>query len=194
MDQLTELLSRVVEACGVIITPAVLSAIVQVESGGKPYAVYHATQSHFFKTEDEAIAFASPLVAAGQSVDLGLAQINSRNLDALSLSVDTVFEPCSNLRAAQTVFLWGYDREEDTELSAREKLIAALSRYNTGNSTAGVHNGYTARVLAATPSLPDVLNATPPAQAVRLSVNSGANYGDSAMGVPIPDGYVQSRQ
>jgi type IV secretion system protein VirB1 len=134
------------------------------------------------------------LVAAGQSVDLGLAQINSRNLDALSLSVDTVFEPCSNLRAAQTVFLWGYDREEDTELSAREKLIAALSRYNTGNSTAGVHNGYTARVLAATPSLPDVLNATPPAQAVRLSVNSGANYGDSALGVPIPDGYVQSRQ
>jgi type IV secretion system protein VirB1 len=50
-------------------------------------------------TKDEAIALAKSLLAHGKNIDLGLMQINSTNLVAHGLTVETAFDACQNLRA-----------------------------------------------------------------------------------------------
>jgi type IV secretion system protein VirB1 len=50
-------------------------------------------KSATFESEAAAVAAAVAAIGRGESVDLGLAQINSKNLPALGLSVDQVFRP-----------------------------------------------------------------------------------------------------
>jgi type IV secretion system protein VirB1 len=79
------------------------------------------------------------LIAAGSRIDAGLAQINSENWDWLGLDAKTVFDPCANLAAAETVLFDAYLRPPFT-------LEAAISRYNSGDARRGVANGYVGRV------------------------------------------------
>ena len=51
----------------------------------------------------QAIQTARYYVDKGYSVDLGLGQINSRNMKALGLTWENVFDPCTNLAAAGAV-------------------------------------------------------------------------------------------
>src|SRR3546814_1388333 len=59
-----------------------------------------ASQPRRPRNEAEAIATARSYVARGYSVDLGLGQINSRNMGWLGLTWDTVFKQCANVEAA----------------------------------------------------------------------------------------------
>lgn len=90
-----------------------LLSVAKVESGfdplaigvnGKPAITVRA------KSKGEAIARASALIRAGRSVDLGVGQINSRNLQWLGLSVEAAFDPCRNLAASARVLQDGYGR------------------------------------------------------------------------------------
>lgn len=78
----------------------------------------------------EAVARARALIATGRSVDLGLMQVNSRNLGWLGLSVEEAFDPCRSIAAGA-------------------RVLTAFSGYNTGSPSRGFANGYVARVLAA---------------------------------------------
>jgi type IV secretion system protein VirB1 len=117
--------------------------VVRQESGGNPLLIHSNTSGHTYrpKSPGEAVALAGKLIRQGHSVDLGLAQINSRNLSWLGLDVQTVFDPCRNLGAAQTVLLDGWKRSGGN-------LRKTLALYNTGkpDSQAGVK--YAARVYS----------------------------------------------
>lgn len=63
------------------------------------------------------------------SVDLGLYQINSKNLAKLGLTYQSVMDPCEASRAAATWF-------------------CVFSIYNTGNCHDGFINGYVQRIVA----------------------------------------------
>ena len=89
------------------------------------------------------------LMAAGFSIDLGLSQINSANLDWLGLTIEDAFDPCRNLAAAATVLNAGYRARSNRPQDRQAALRMALSRYNTGHPERGVRNGYVARVEAA---------------------------------------------
>jgi type IV secretion system protein VirB1 len=54
----------------------------------------------------DAVAIVRRYVAAGYSVDIGLGQINSRNLAHLGVSIEQAFEPCTNLGLASRVQRW----------------------------------------------------------------------------------------
>lgn len=141
-----------VERCAPGVAPETLLAIVEVESGFRPLAIGSSgtrTGSPKASNRHAAIATASDLIATGASVDLGLAQINSRNLRRLGLTVADAFEPCRNLAAAATVLREGYGRAITAGQAPQEALRAALSTYNTGHPRHGLANGYVAKVLAA---------------------------------------------
>lgn len=124
-----------------MVAPTTMKAIVLEESRGHPYAI-HDGRTHralFPSTEAEAITTARRLIEGGSRIDAGLAQINSVNWQALGLTPETVFDPCTNLRAGERVILDGY-------VSAPNTVDAAISRYNTGNAGRGVRNGYVGRV------------------------------------------------
>ena len=73
---------------------------------------------------------------------MGYAQINSSNLASLGLTVATVFKPCVNLNAMQTVLQGNYERAANRHGQGQSALKAALSSYNTGHPHRGLANGY----------------------------------------------------
>ena len=144
MDLLT-----LIATCAPMVAPTTMKAVVLEESRGHPYAI-HDGRTHralFPDTRAEAIATARRLIEDGSRIDAGLAQINSQNWKWLGLTPETVFDPCTNLRAGERVILAGYTSNPIT-------VDAAISRYNTGDATRGVSNGYVDRVKGWMPKPP----------------------------------------
>lgn len=138
------------ENCAPSVAPDILEKIVRAESRFDRFAigVNGANQrSYHPDSAEDAARIARELIAQGHSIDMGLGQINSKNLGWLNLTVDTVFDSCANLTAAERVLRDGYDRARDQGSDPQTALQQALSAYNTGTFTRGFSNGYVARVM-----------------------------------------------
>lgn len=134
--------------CAPNVSPVTLAAIIQVESGGNPYALGingWRGKKPYPKTAGQAAAFATYFIGAGYSVDLGLMQINSRNLKGLGLSISQVLDPCTNMAAGSRILSRGYMGATKRFGEGQDALRAALSAYNTGNYERGFKNGYVAK-------------------------------------------------
>lgn len=137
--------------CAPDVAPATLLAVARAESGLNPLAIGvngPGGRRPAATTAAEAAAAAQALVGAGRDIDLGLAQINVRNLARLGLSIETAFDPCRNLAAAAQVLREGYARGQVRHGPGQAALRVALSVYNTGHAERGFANGYVARVVA----------------------------------------------
>lgn len=137
--------------CAPAVHPTTMQAIVQHESRANPYAIgvnggYALPRQP--RTKAEAVATAQWLKQQGYSFDSGAAQINDANWQWLGLDAESVFDPCTNLQAAQTILQDNYARAVKQYGEGQKALQAALSAYNTGNFTAGVKNGYVQKVAA----------------------------------------------
>ena len=133
--------------CAPSVAPETVLAIIQTESSGEPFAlnVNGGRQPARQNSAADAAATAQRYVAAGYSVDLGLGQINSRNMRWLGLTWDTVFDPCTNVAALARVLTTNYNSVK-VGRDPQTALRVALSMYNTGSQTRGFHNGYVAKV------------------------------------------------
>ena len=133
------------QQCAPSVAIETIAALVSHESRRNPFAIGingGARISRQPVNKTEAIETANKLLGMGLSIDLGLAQINSANLGRLGLTVEQVFEPCANLRAAETVLRACYDPAAQRHGPGQLALQAALSCYNTGNYARGLTNGY----------------------------------------------------
>jgi type IV secretion system protein VirB1 len=136
-------------ACAPTVAPTTLLAVARVESGLDPLAIGvngPAMPHGHAQTIDDAVRQAENLIAAGRDIDLGLAQINIRNLPRLGLTVADAFDPCRNLQASARILSEGYRRALPTAGAGQAALWTALSFYNTGHPDRGLRNGYVARV------------------------------------------------
>ena len=133
--------------CAPSVAPETVLAIIQTESSGEPFAlnVNGGRQPARQNNAADAAATARRYVAAGYSVDLGLGQINSRNMRWLGLTWDTVFDPCTNVAALARVLTTNYNAVSAGR-DPQTALRVALSMYNTGSQTRGFRNGYVAKV------------------------------------------------
>jgi type IV secretion system protein VirB1 len=156
--------------CAPSVAPETVLAIIQTESSGEPFAlnVNGGRQPARQNNAVDAAATARRYVAAGYSVDLGLGQINSRNMRWLGLTWDTVFDPCTNVAALARVLTTNYNAVSAGR-DPQTALRVALSMYNTGSQTRGFRNGYVAKVLRnagvaqnAASGAPVILAATAP--------------------------------
>jgi type IV secretion system protein VirB1 len=138
-------------ACAPQVHPATARAIVGVESSFNPYAIgmVGGTLVHQPRTRAEAIATAKVLQSSGWNFSAGLAQINVRNFQRLGLSLESAFDPCSNLRAMQAVLSECFDRARARFVSSSTALRDALSCYYSGNFVTGHREGYVRRVVRA---------------------------------------------
>ncbi|MFC3338125.1 lytic transglycosylase domain-containing protein [Paracandidimonas soli] len=138
-------------ACAPDIHPVTLLAVVKHESRAQQYAIGVNRKGHQLKRQprslEEATAAAQRLIDQGIDFDAGLGQINVRNWAWLKLDATTVFDPCRNLTAAQTVLADCYARALPAHKDPQQALRAALSCYNTGNFRRGFTNGYVGKVL-----------------------------------------------
>jgi type IV secretion system protein VirB1 len=134
--------------CAPSVAPETVLAIIQTESSGEPFAlnVNGGRQPARQTNAADAAATARRYVAAGYSVDLGLGQINSRNMRWLGLTWETVFDPCTNVAALARVLTTNYNAVSAGR-DPQTALRVALSMYNTGSQTRGFRNGYVAKVV-----------------------------------------------
>lgn len=144
------LFTRLAGACAPEVAPGTLAALAAVESRFDTLAIYDNTAHAALHPKDqaEAVTLARQAIAAGHSVDLGIMQINSRNLAPLHLSVTDAFEPCPSLRAGAALLAKDYEGGK-TPAEEQAALRAAFSRYNTGTARGGFANGYVAQVISA---------------------------------------------
>ena len=151
--------------CAPTVAPSTLLAVAQAESGFDPYVIgiNGPKPSHLtFNSRSAAADAARRLVSRGQNIDLGLAQINVRNLPRLGLSIDAAFDPCRNLAASAQVLQADFARAAPGAGEEQAGLRAALSYYNTGSPDRGVANGYVAKVIAAASQIVPALAASAP--------------------------------
>lgn len=125
----------------------VLKAVATTESGLDPLAIHDNTTGMIEKPTSLITADADAVawVARGDSVDLGLMQINSGNLSALNMTPSNALDPCVSLAGGASVLqaAYGSVRPEDSQVA----LLMALSRYNTGSPLKGIMNGYARKVI-----------------------------------------------
>ena len=139
-------------ACAPGVAPETWLSVVDTESGFSGPVIGFNTlaigdntsgRSYAPATLATAVSLASGLVAAGHSVDLGVAQINSAagHLQRRGLSLAAAFDPCTGFRVGGEVLADCYRRAPGADEQAR--IRAALGCYN-GDRT----GAYARRVFA----------------------------------------------
>jgi type IV secretion system protein VirB1 len=172
------------QQCAPGIAPEAIMSIVTVESRLDPLAinVNHVGRLRA-KSEDEAVELAIRWITAGYSVDVGLAQVNSRNLGWTGLSIASAFEPCANLTAADKILELAYARAS-REASGLDAISRTFSLYNTGDTASGFRNNYVARVWrAAEDVVPQIRDASSSAAATSPAP-AGEEHGTTPPPVP----------
>ncbi len=130
------------------VAPQTIVAIIKVESGGNQYGVgiNGPVRIHIRpKSAKEAAAEARRWISRGYSVDLGLMQINSRNLQRLGITIEKAFDPAINIQVGAKILVGNYRQAIKFYGPGQNALKAALSAYNTGNYVNGFKNGYVAK-------------------------------------------------
>lgn len=159
------------ENCAPSVAPEIMEKLVRAESGFNRFAIGvngAEHRSYHPGSKEEAVRIASDLIARGHSIDMGLGQINSANLKWLGLTVESVFDSCTNLSASEKVLRDGYDRARAQGSDPETALHQALSAYNTGTFTRGFSNGYVERVMGGDVETPPAsAQAQPPERAAR---------------------------
>lgn len=145
-------------ACAPQVHADTARALVSVESAFNPWAIGVVGGALVRRPQNrtEAIATAKALRAAGWNFSVGLSQINVGNFERLGLTVESAFEPCTNLAAMQTVLAECFDRASGTEPKAVDQvaLRKALSCYYSGNFATGFRHGYVRKVVVAARAVP----------------------------------------
>jgi type IV secretion system protein VirB1 len=145
--------------CAQIQQAPLMQRIVQVESGGNPYAIGVVGDRLIRqpRTLDEALATVDSLERAGFNYSIGSGQINRVHFKRLGWSRDLAggFDVCANLQASADVLQECYERAlragypSEPARGAYGAIHAALSCYYSGNLVAGARLGYVSKVLGA---------------------------------------------
>lgn len=136
-------------ACVPFVSTNTMLAVIHQESHGNPWAIgVNGSQRYrMANTYQEAVNESKRLIASGANIDMGLMQINSKTMVSLGLTIEQVFDPCTNVYAGGTVLTRNYIRATKTRPNNQAALQAALSAYNTGNYSNGFKNGYVSNVV-----------------------------------------------
>ena len=145
----------IAQHCAPAVSVSTMAAIVKTESSFNPLAIGINVDKNEKKpkiatpkTANEAVTTANWLLSHGYNIDIGLGQINSANLSRLGVSVDDMFNPCSNINAAGTILKGNYSSYLKDAPNEQAALRAAISGYNTGSPTKGFGNGYVKAVIS----------------------------------------------
>jgi len=120
--------------CAPMVAPSTMAAIVRVESGGNPLAMWNnSTRSMVIPgNQAQAMRYLRQAMAAGQRVDVGLAQVDTENFAAHGLSPANAFDACANLRAGAEILSADYRKAKAVYGPGQVALYHAFEAYNSG--------------------------------------------------------------
>ncbi|MGC9216573.1 lytic transglycosylase domain-containing protein [Acidithiobacillus sp.] len=120
--------------CAPMVAPSTMAAIVRVESGGNPLAMWNdSTRSMVVPgNRAQAMRYLRQAMDAGQQVDVGLAQVDTENFAAYGLTLANVFDACANLRAGAEILSADYRKAKAVYGAGQLALYHAFEAYNSG--------------------------------------------------------------
>lgn len=142
------MIAQLAQRCAPEVATEAVVPLVVTESGGNTLQInVNKGPRVQAASVERAATLVSRYMAAGYTVDVGLAQVNSGNFARFGVSVEQAFEPCTNLRLASAVLQEGYARASRV-FAGLDAISATYSLYNSGSMTRGLRNGYVGRVWA----------------------------------------------
>jgi len=143
-------LIMLIEQCAPQVAPSTIQSIIRTESNFNPLAINvngNVRLKSQPRTAAEAASWSQWLIEHDYSVDMGLMQINSRNLPRLKLTPAEIFDPCRNIQAGAAILQSDYRRAAKIHGPGNKALLLAISSYNTGSFERGFRNGYVEKVI-----------------------------------------------
>lgn len=125
-------LASLILSCAPFVSPDTMTRYIEQRSQADPLAI-HITETDRWirpKSQGEAISAAKKLVADGMDIAAGLAQIKSAEWAKYDLTVETVFDPCKNLAAAERdlVTAYGKPKRSSAKSKAGNQTMTGLVR------------------------------------------------------------------
>jgi type IV secretion system protein VirB1 len=136
--------------CAQNVAPSTMMAIVKTESNGNPLAInlnYGYRLSYQPRSYKQATAWVNYLEKNGYNFDVGITQVNIKNIHKFGYKAVDALEPCLNLKIGAKILHRNYFSAVKVSLNSQEALFKAISAYNTGNYRAGFSNGYVQKVV-----------------------------------------------
>jgi type IV secretion system protein VirB1 len=173
-----------IQRCAPNVAPQTISAVMRTESGGNPLAInINYKKGRLARKPSsmfEAIGWSKWLIERGYNIDMGLMQINSRNMARFGMSVEQIFDPCTNIYVGSLILTENYVKASDKYGKGQNALFASLSAYNTGHFQRGLRNGYVHRVVKNANHPVVIKSAEPPSFSVPRSTVAQAQYAQTA--------------
>lgn len=138
-----------IQQCAPHVAQSTMLAIIRTESNGNPLAIsinkgYKLRYQP--KTLEQAYKWVEYLETHKYNFDIGLAQVNIKNINKYGYKAIEALEPCANLRIASDILIKNYGDALTKSKNTAEALEKAISAYNTGNYHSGLSNGYVQKV------------------------------------------------
>jgi type IV secretion system protein VirB1 len=136
--------------CVYAVAVSTMLAIVDTESRGNPLAIgLNSGQRLKYMAQDieQAALWVDYLEMHNYNFDVGLAQINIKNIHKYGYRARDMLQPCTNLKVASHILWRNYQAVLPNSASVQDALYKALSAYNTGSYKRGFTNGYVQKVL-----------------------------------------------
>lgn len=138
-----------VTLCAPNVSPQTMMSIIKTESANNPLVINDNTNKTSYKpkNKEEAIFLSYVLIKKGHNLDFGLTQVNLSNAKKFHLSLNSLFDPCENIKAGAKILTDNFAITSKTNENEQVALLKAFSMYNTGNQHRGFGNGYVKKIL-----------------------------------------------
>ena len=139
-----------IHICSPNVAQTTMFAIVKTESHGNALAIglNHGKRLLYgAKNITQASAWVDYLEKNNYDFDIGLAQINIKNVHKYGYKAHDMLDPCRNLSLASQILQKDYLDAKFKSKNSKDALYKAISAYNTGNYHSGISNGYVSRVI-----------------------------------------------
>lgn len=140
-----------IEQCAPQVAKSTMQAIIATESRGNYLAIginYRYKLKYQPQNLVQAKAWLDYLLKHRYNIDIGLAQVNIKNIYKYGYKPEDMFDPCKNLKVASQILYTNYHQAYIKNYGdKRIALLQAISAYNTGNYNRGFSNGYVQKVL-----------------------------------------------
>jgi len=137
-------LHDIAKLCANSVHPQTIIEIAKTESNLNQFAVNVNGIDKSFQINklSDALEVVEIAKEKDKTFDVGLMQINSRNLERFGIKPQDAFEPCLNIRLGAIIISEFYQRAIRHTNDPQVALQKALSAYNTGSLVDGFSNGY----------------------------------------------------
>lgn len=143
-------LDQIIMRCSNLVALSTMKAIIKTESRGNPFAIGINGKlylKHQPKNYKEAYSWLEYLEKYNYNIDIGIAQINIKNVHKYGYKAVDMLNPCTNIKLANVILQNYFKKLKQSNISDRHALFMAISAYNTGNYRRGFYNGYLKMVV-----------------------------------------------